>query len=113
MRKIKLDIGALQVESFGMGAPSLRPGTVRGQEDSEPTGGWSNCNCTMDWTCDNDCTYAACEQETSGQQTCFVVGCLGGSTAVCSGNNSCEGMTLCEQTCSPTACGEWYWTQCC
>lgn len=78
MKKLKLEIDALQVESFESTTQTAQPGTVRGREDSSGYGGcadacysmsacdsWQSCY-TLDCgqTCDATCEYSClCESD--------------------------------------------------
>ncbi|HEX8696059.1 MAG TPA: hypothetical protein VF746_26825 [Longimicrobium sp.] len=60
MKKLKLELDALQVESFEAATPAARLGTVRGREDSSGGG----------WECGNACySFDTC-YTLDGGQTC-------------------------------------------
>ena len=84
MRKIKLDIDSLKVESFATAEPASRNGTVRGEESE-----------TMytDGQCCTPPSQQPGDVATDCGETCFLAGnCLYANTYICSGG-SCPGCT--------------------
>lgn len=95
MKKLRLDLGTLAVESFGTtpGA-GARAGTVRGREDCP------SCGCSLGAadvvTCDPSCDpCATCDTSCAGGPYCD---CLPSGCASC--ETSCAGGPLCD--CAPT-----------
>lgn len=69
MRKLTLDVNALEVQSFEVGSTS-GAGTVRGEQQCVNTGAYSGCtamNCSVNQTCDNK---GFCIPQEDRTQTC-------------------------------------------
>jgi hypothetical protein len=88
MRKLKLDLDQLTVDSFHTAAPARREGTVFGEQCTC----YTNCTCpgcpTCDHTCANTCAY-----------TCDDATCA--NTCGCNDtyDYTCEGCTQYDATC--------------
>ena len=105
MKKMKLDLDDLKVESFATTPePSQGRGTVFGVEDTWPPGGCTAADCTAQTSCHPDYCYtrggdgcpftAGCG---TGEATCHNTGCFGGLTSMCgtAGATECPGETGC------------------
>jgi hypothetical protein len=79
MRKLKLELEGLDVQSFETGQDELAVGTVRGASPSPST--YYGCTYTDYFTCENTCN-------TCDQYTCFI-SCLG--TCFTCDDDTCQG----------------------
>lgn len=106
MRKLKLDLDALAVESFAASADAAAPGTVRANDES-------NARCNSDVSCGNTCvdscgicgTYLCVPTEDNA--TCnFYCTVSGGTSCNAPCGYSCDGSPSCNnQTCVATCQG--------
>lgn len=93
MRKLKLEIDALQVESFESASEGGQPGTVRGYlsayyELCQPGDTWQN-TCTCEPTCNANTCY-----------NCGTAGCTGAAcTTTCNPINFTVDPTSCQRGC--------------
>jgi hypothetical protein len=92
MKKLRLNLDQLTVDSFDTAAAVVQRGTVRGEEQCTcPTACNTNCTCPGCPTCD----YTACGQES----------CNGSCFASCNGScyfTECGGDTVYDHTCNAT-----------
>ena len=100
MRKLRLDIQELEVESFSIASPQAGGGTVRGRMRSQPT----NLSCVGcaggdTWTCIGPTYCCPVTWEQTCNASCFVTECgflcntvMGGSCVSCA---TCENMGTC------------------
>lgn len=58
MKKLKLNLDLLAVDSFHATAPAQKKGTVFGEQD------------TVDWSCGGSCWYTECGGNTVNDRTC-------------------------------------------
>ena len=98
MRKLKLEIEALEVETFEPAAEREERGTVRGHltayyELCYPGDTWQN-TCTCEPTCNADTCYNC------GSAGCGSAGCTGALDPTCNG------------TCGPQPFSDGPWTYC-
>ena len=80
MKKLRLNLDSLHVESFQTAAPVWGRGTVRMHESQEPESIVATCDCpgpggasawaTCDWSCGGNCSNATCGGNTCEYQTC-------------------------------------------
>jgi hypothetical protein len=98
MRKLKLDVDALQVESFQVTAPGADHGTVEGRmRDPAPSATCGDCNsvgtcigptfcCPATWkaSCAATCIYTDCDS----CQT-FCISCLVSCMQTCGAETTC------------------------
>ena len=85
MKKLKLDVDALVVDSFTTRGSAALVGTVAGQEITQNCGGTAYC--TLGSSCNGSC-YASC-----GDPNCGTYYCTGDScNQTCGGDcsNSCD-----------------------
>jgi hypothetical protein len=96
MRKLKLDVDALAVESFETAKTAGHTGTVQGRVQAPATDPKNDT--TRLWSCEATCiTCTDCNTCISCQATCFDVTC-----ATC-GGESC-GATMCRATFPDNCC---------
>jgi len=89
MKKLRLEIDELEVESFDAGAAGETKGTVRGHIT------YLNCNTAPDQTCGNflTCAYPHCETETWAQDCTDRYTC--GTCDYTCGDNTCYETCTC------------------
>lgn len=115
MRKLKLDLNSIKVESFETALPTARDGTVYGHEatDMFECPYTQNNQCPVPTSVAETCVGAGGCNE-SGDYNCDSIGC-GGETELC--NTQGTGHT-CENTCNPEVCNTFeayatcVWTSC-
>jgi hypothetical protein len=78
MRKLKLEIDALQVETFQTSPAGAERGTVAGNATFLGTGGcwtcdYTRCVETCGESCDNSLDYCTCADCTGGGRGCFHI----------------------------------------
>ena len=109
MRKLKLSLDALQVESFHATGPAAPRGTVPGHEWTEYADescfGTCDTNCTRDASCVGGCGSGA----VSCNGTCYA-SCNGTCGASCGA--SCGATCTCPPGTDYTACGCATWETC-
>lgn len=102
MRKLRLDISALEVDSFVVGKGRDRSGTVEGQDDDTTT------DCTVTESNDEFCVGTlvpgpqGCHPTAAPQRTCYDT----------CGSYTCDGGLSCYQTCQYPACQSNGFTMC-
>jgi hypothetical protein len=81
MKKLRLNLDSLHVESFQTATPVWGRGTVRMHESQEPQSIVATCDCpggtggasawaTCDWSCGGGCSNNTCGGNTCEYQTC-------------------------------------------
>lgn len=108
MRKVRLDLKELEVESFAVPSPGLQRGTVQGRATAADT------------FCDQCVSlgYTGCAECNSGYTDDRCGGCGSGLTCGCASYEGCTqdpNATECYSDWHPTACGFscFHQTQCC
>jgi hypothetical protein len=98
MKKLKLDIDDLAVESFSVDKAGARLGTVQGQDFTLQCGGTNVCTASCNGTCYGSCGGNGCRtiEYVSCDHTCATQDILCGG----SGNTTCN--QPCGQTCDYT-----------
>jgi hypothetical protein len=102
MRKLKLDIQDLDVESFSVASPAADPGTVQGRAVNQPTsvtcldcmdgntwtciGPTYCCPATWQQTCNASCFFTECGWYCYTQ---IATGCHN-TCSTCPGNSTCD-----------------------
>lgn len=109
MRKFKLDLDELEVESFHVGGGG-GIGTVRGREDTVFLNDGDtqvNCNNTeYTCSCQTDCVAGSCTHCSGVQATCGTTYCApgcGATAGTCEG--SCNTCNTCAQNCTVQSAG--------
>ncbi|HYH78546.1 MAG TPA: hypothetical protein VEX86_02085 [Longimicrobium sp.] len=99
MRKLKLEVDALAVESFETAPGTAGTGTVRGQALAP---GPDNPESRI-WSCNGSCvTCTDCNTCISCQVTCFDATCI-----------SCQTCATCGESCGRTLCHATFPDNCC
>jgi hypothetical protein len=96
MKKMKLNLDTLAVDSFDTAVPLPKPGTVFGEQCTC----YTNCTCPGCPTCAHTCAY-----------TCDDATCPNCPTCGQSCGDSCYGTCAGQYTCDNT-CDSCYYTQC-
>ena len=103
MRKLKLDLDQLAVDSFDTASPAPKGGTVFGEQCTC----YTNCTCPGCPTC-----YATCNGQATCANTCANT--CDDYTCAASCNGTCVGCGTdwtdcdCADTCMQTACGPYF-----
>jgi hypothetical protein len=110
MRKLRLDIQELEVESFSVSGPRAGGGTVRGRMVNEGTnvtcidcgGTWTCvgptlcCPATWQQTCNLSCYFTECGFFCA---TLAIGNTCAASCASCAGQNTCDNVNTCLEFC--------------
>ncbi|WP_420130223.1 hypothetical protein [Longimicrobium sp.] len=103
MRKLKLTVESLQVESFHSEPPPPERGTVAGYDWTEyaDESCFGTCDgmCTRDASCQGQCgtgasCYGTCYNSCNGTCNC-TVGCTGYTVCDCQTIETCPGASIC------------------
>lgn len=94
MNKLRLDLDALQVDSFHTASPDNWEGTVHGAQDKVSGGGATQCGGVQ--TCGDGCNKvsAGAVTECGGVQTCGA-----GCPPTAGGDTKCGGIQTCGAGC--------------